>query len=183
MYFPKYTNQSVGQFWQEPFRAFPQASVVRTLVPSRGMILRMQRVLYAISVHLEHQAGQRINNVPLTIIPPPETLHLRNFRPRKPLRVTSVTSRPYRPVGTIPTNAHNEKTSFQRFLSDPPLSFFKKLIVSTPRLLRQRGMDYILSKECLWTGFKGQTKGYYEKVKQGTNYQCLWNYPYDVSRA
>jgi len=26
-------------------------------------------------------------------------------------------------------------------------------------------MDYILSKECLWTGFKGQTKGYYEKAK------------------
>ena len=47
-----------------------------------------------------------------------------------------MTSRPYRPVGTIPTNAHYEKTSFQRFLSDPPRSFFKKLIVSTPRLLR-----------------------------------------------
>ena len=36
----------------------------------------------------------------------------------------------------IPTNAHYERTSFQRFLSDPPRSFFKKLIVSTPRLLR-----------------------------------------------
>ncbi len=43
----------------------------------------------------------------------------------------------YISVGTtIPTNAHNEKTRFQRFLSDPPRSFFKKLIVSTPRLLR-----------------------------------------------
>ena len=44
-------------------------------------------------------------------------------------------SRPYRPAGTIPTNAHYERTSFQRFLSNPPRSFFKKLIVSTPRLL------------------------------------------------
>ena len=51
-----------------------------------------------------------------------------------------MTSRPYRPVGTIPTNAHYEKTSFQRFLSDPPRSFFKKLIVSTPRLLRNLHM-------------------------------------------
>jgi hypothetical protein len=36
----------------------------------------------------------------------------------------------------IPTDAHYVRTSFQRFLSDPPLSSFKKLIVSTPRLLR-----------------------------------------------
>ncbi len=46
-----------------------------------------------------------------------------------------MTSRPYRPVGMIPTNAHYERTSFQQFLSDPPRSFFKKLIVSTPQLL------------------------------------------------
>jgi len=65
-----------------------------------------------------------------------ETLHLRNFRPRKPLRVTSVTSRIRRPFGTIPMHAHYERTSFQRFLSNPPRSFFKKLIVSTPQLLR-----------------------------------------------
>ncbi len=38
--------------------------------------------------------------------------------------------------GTIPTDVHYVRTSFQRFLSDPPLSSFKKLIVSTPRLLR-----------------------------------------------
>jgi hypothetical protein len=36
----------------------------------------------------------------------------------------------------IPTDAHNVRTSFQRFLSDPPLSSFKELIVSTPQLLR-----------------------------------------------
>ncbi len=45
-------------------------------------------------------------------------------------------SRIRRPFGTIPTHAHYERTSFQRFLSDPPRSFFKKLIVSTPQLLR-----------------------------------------------
>ncbi len=33
-------------------------------------------------------------------------------------------------------HAHYERTSFQRFLSNPPRSFFKKLVVSTPRLLR-----------------------------------------------
>jgi hypothetical protein len=38
--------------------------------------------------------------------------------------------------GTIPTDAHHVRTSFQRFLSDPPLSFNKKLIVLAPRLLR-----------------------------------------------
>ncbi len=38
--------------------------------------------------------------------------------------------------GTIRTDAHYARTSFQRFLSNPPLSSFKKLIVSTPRLLR-----------------------------------------------
>jgi len=48
----------------------------------------------------------------------------------------SVTSRPYRLFGTIPTHAHYERTSFQRFLSDPPRSSFKKLVVSTPQLLR-----------------------------------------------
>ena len=37
--------------------------------------------------------------------------------------------------GTIPTDAHYVRTRFQRFVSDPPLSSFKKLIVSTPRLL------------------------------------------------
>ncbi len=36
----------------------------------------------------------------------------------------------------IPTDAHYVRTSFQRFVSDPPRSSFKKLIVSTPRLLR-----------------------------------------------
>jgi hypothetical protein len=38
--------------------------------------------------------------------------------------------------GTIPTDAHYVRISFQWFLSDPPLSSFKKLIVLTPRLLR-----------------------------------------------
>ena len=33
-------------------------------------------------------------------------------------------------------DAHYVRTSFQRFVSDPPHSSFKKLIVSTPRLLR-----------------------------------------------
>ncbi len=37
--------------------------------------------------------------------------------------------------GTIPTDAHYVRTSFQRFLSNPPLSSFKKLIVLTPRHL------------------------------------------------
>ena len=45
--------------------------------------------------------------------------------------VTSIST-----FGTIPTDAHYVRTSFQRFLSNPPLSSFKKLIVSTPRLLR-----------------------------------------------
>ncbi len=33
-------------------------------------------------------------------------------------------------------DAHYVRTKFQRFVSDPPRSSFKKLIVSTPRLLR-----------------------------------------------
>jgi hypothetical protein len=45
--------------------------------------------------------------------------------------VTSIST-----FGTIPTDAHYVRTSFQWFLSDPPLSSFKELIVSTPRLLR-----------------------------------------------
>ena len=47
----------------------------------------------------------------------------------------SVTSRPIRPYGTIPTDAHYVRTSFQWFMSDPRRSSFKKLIVLTPRLL------------------------------------------------
>jgi hypothetical protein len=35
----------------------------------------------------------------------------------------------------IPTDAHYVRTSFQRFVSNPPCSSFKKLIVLTPRLL------------------------------------------------
>jgi hypothetical protein len=36
----------------------------------------------------------------------------------------------------IPMDGHYVRTSFQQFVSDPPRSSFKKLIVSTPRLLR-----------------------------------------------
>jgi hypothetical protein len=36
----------------------------------------------------------------------------------------------------IPMDVHYVRTSFQRFVSDPPRSTFKKLTVSTPRLLR-----------------------------------------------
>jgi hypothetical protein len=36
----------------------------------------------------------------------------------------------------IPTDEHYVRTSFQQFVSNPPCSSFKKLIVSTPRLLR-----------------------------------------------
>jgi hypothetical protein len=36
----------------------------------------------------------------------------------------------------IPTDVPNARTKFQWFTSNPPLSPFKKLIVSTPRLLR-----------------------------------------------
>ncbi len=39
-------------------------------------------------------------------------------------------------VDPLPTDAHYVRTSFQRFVSDPPRSSLKKLIVSTPRLLR-----------------------------------------------
>ncbi len=41
-------------------RPFPQALVFRTLLPSRGMILRMWRVLYAISGHYDVRSGQKI---------------------------------------------------------------------------------------------------------------------------
>ena len=40
------------------------------------------------------------------------------------------------PYGTIPMDAYYVRTKFQRFTSDPPHSFFKKLVVSTPRRVR-----------------------------------------------
>jgi hypothetical protein len=40
------------------------------------------------------------------------------------------------PYGTNPTNAHYSRTTLQWFMSDAPRSSFKKLIVSTPSLLR-----------------------------------------------
>jgi hypothetical protein len=40
------------------------------------------------------------------------------------------------PYGTIPTDGHYVRTKFQWFVSDQPRSSFKKLIVLTPRLLR-----------------------------------------------
>ncbi len=67
-----------------------------------------------------------------------------------------MTSRPFRPYGTIPTDAHYIRTSFQRFVSGPPRSSFKKLIVLTPRLLRNLHMmslakaapDGLKDREC-----------------------------------
>ena len=46
------------------------------------------------------------------------------------------------PYGTIPTDTCYVRTKFQWFVSDgdAPLSSFKKLIVSTPRLIRNLHM-------------------------------------------
>ncbi len=44
------------------------------------------------------------------------------------------------PYGTIPTDAHYVRTKFQGFVSNPPRSSYKKLIVLTPRLLRNLHM-------------------------------------------
>ena len=72
-----------------------------------------------------------------------ETLYLRNSKSRK---VYKPPTRNHKetwvwrhvkilPYSTIPTDAHYVRTKFQRFVSDQPRSFFKKLIVSTRRLL------------------------------------------------
>ncbi len=55
--------------------------------------------------------------------------------PKKSREVRSNITRKILPYVPVPTDVPYARTKFQRLTSNPPLSSFKKLIVSTPRLL------------------------------------------------
>ena len=86
------------------------------------------------------------------------------------------------PHGTIPTDAHYVRTKFQQFVSDQPHSSFEKLVVSTPRLIRdlhtmsqaKATLDVLQDRECEKTAVRKPLRfQMYQKQRYGATSSCL----------